>query len=296
LHSLKNEKGGHIALLVAQVIYAMNYSIAKDLMPDYLGPLALVFLRIAGAGLLFWIVSFFIKNEKVEKNDMKRFFTLTFFGVLINQVFFIWGLSLTYPINSAIIMISNPIMVFVFAILVLKTSVNLYNISGLALAIAGSLIILLFKGKLEFGSNTVVGDAMTLVNSTSWAIFVVMSKPLYEKYHPVTVMKWMFLFGTIIMIPIGGYDIIHTSWSAFTPHAVFATTFVVVATTFLAYLFNIYGLQQLSPHVVSMYIYLQPFLASLFAISLGKDQLTLTKILAGILIILGLYLVNIRKK
>lgn len=127
---MKNSNAGHIALLVAQVIYAMNYSIAKDLMPDFLGPHALVLLRVLGAGILFWILSLFVKNEKVEKADLKKIFFLSFVGVIINQVFFIWGLSLTKPINSAIIMISNPIMVFVFAILVLKTKVNVYNLGG----------------------------------------------------------------------------------------------------------------------------------------------------------------------
>ncbi len=293
---MKNSNAGHIALLVAQVIYAMNYSIAKDLMPDFLGPHALVLLRVLGAGILFWILSLFVKNEKVEKADLKKIFFLSFVGVIINQVFFIWGLSLTKPINSAIIMISNPIMVFVFAILVLKTKVNVYNLGGLALAIIGSLIILLFKGNLEFGSNTILGDLMTLINSASWAVFVVMSKPLYNKYSPVTVMKWIFLFGSIIILPIGGYDVAQTNWQSFTTDAIYATLFVIVATTFLAYLLNIYGLQQLSPHVVSMYIYLQPFLASLFAIILGKDNLNLTKIIAGMFIILGLYLVNIKTK
>lgn len=293
---MNNSNAGHIALLIAQVIYAMNYSIAKDLMPDFLGPHALVLLRVVGAAVLFWILSLFVKNEKVEKADMKKIFLLTFVGVLFNQLFFIWGLSLTEPINSAIIMISNPIMVFVFAVIVLKANVNLYNIGGLALAIAGSLIILLFKGNFEFGSRTVIGDLMTLINSTSWAIFVVMSKPLYSKYSPVTVMKWMFLFGSVLVLPIGGYDIVHTNWQTFTSDAIYATAFVIIATTFLAYLLNIYGLQQLSPHIVSMYIYLQPFLASLFAISLGKDNLNLTKIVAGIFIILGLYLVNVKTK
>ncbi|MGE0569297.1 MAG: EamA family transporter, partial [Bacteroidia bacterium] len=110
------------------------------------------------------------------------------------------------------------------------------------------------------------------------------------------VMKWCFLFGSVLVVPIGGYDVIHTSFSEFTHDAWMALAFVVIATTFFAYLLNIYGLQQLSPNVVSMYIYLQPFLASLFAIALGKDRLDLTKIMAGILIILGLYLVTLKPK
>jgi drug/metabolite transporter (DMT)-like permease len=274
----------------------MNYSIAKDLMPDYMQPFALVFLRIVGACTLFWILSLFTKNEKVEKADMRKFLWLALFGVVINQVFFIWGLSLTKPINSAIIMISNPIMVFVFTLIVLKETITVPKISGLLLAIAGAYIILRYKGNFQLGSDTIAGDFLTLINSTSWAIFVVLSKPLYSKYSTVTVMKWMFLIGSFYILPIGGYDMLHTNWGAFDSHAIFATAFVVVATTFLAYLLNIYGLQQLSPNVVSMYIYLQPFLASLFAISLGKDRLDLTKILAGACIILGLYLVTLKPK
>lgn len=296
LQRLNKSQFGHIALLLAQVIYAMNYSIAKDLMPAFLQPFALVFMRIIGAAILFWILSLFTKKEKIAPEDMRKFLWLALFGVVINQVFFIWGLSLTKPINSAIIMISNPIMVFIFTLIVLKERITIPKFSGLILAISGAYIILRYRGNFELGSDTIAGDLMTLVNSASWAIFVVMSKPLYAKYSTVTVMKWLFLIGSIYIIPIGSYDMLYTNWQSFTTDAWLATGFVIVATTFLAYLLNIYGLQQLSPNVVSMYIYLQPFLASLFAIALGKDKLDMTKILAGIFIILGLYLVTLKRK
>lgn len=265
-------------------------------MPEFIGPLALVFLRIIGAAVLFWILSLFVKTQKVEKEDMKKMLWLAIFGVVVNQVFFIYGLSITTPINSSIIMISNPIMVFIFGIIVLKDRITGLKISGLILAITGAFLILRFRGNFEVGSDTIAGDMMTLINSTSWAIFVVMVKPIMMKYNTVTAMRWMFLFGSIYILPVGLYDTLHTDWSIFTGHALFAVFFVVVATTFLAYLLNIYGLQSLSPSVVSMYIYLQPFLATSFAILLGKDTLTPTKVLSGILIIAGLYLVNLKTK
>lgn len=287
---------GHIALFAAQVIYALNYSIAKGLMPDYISPIALVFLRILGAGLLFWITSLFVTIQKVEKKDMRRMALLALFGVVINQIFFIYGLSLTTPINSSIIMISNPIMVFIFTLFILKERITILKTSGLALAILGAGMILSLRGNFEVGSETIAGDLMTLINSASWAIFIVMAKPIMQKYNTATAMRWMFLFGSIYILPIGFAETLHTNWAGFTSHAVFALFFVVVMTTFLAYFLNVFGLQVLSPNTVSAYIYLQPFLASLFAILIGEDKLTPTKLFSGILIILGLYLVNIKPK
>jgi drug/metabolite transporter (DMT)-like permease len=289
---LSNNLKGHIALLAAQIVYALNYSIAKNIMPHYMSPLALVFLRVIGASILFWILSIFTKKENVEKTDLKKMAWLALFGVVINQVFFIMGLNLTQPINSAIIMISNPIIVFVFTLIILKEQITFLKIGGLTLAISGALVLMLFKGNFQLGSETFLGDFMTLINASSWAVFVVMVKPLFLKYNTVTCMRYMFLFGSIYMLPIGLYDTLQTNWAGFTPQIIFAVTFVVVATTFIAYLLNMYGLQQLSPNVTSMYIYLQPFLATIFAIMMGKDQLTSIKIIAGILIISGLYLVN----
>lgn len=265
-------------------------------MPVHIGPLALVLLRIAGAGVLFWILSLFVKKEALAKGDLKKMAILALFGVFINQVFFIYGLSLTKPINSAIIMISNPIMVIVFTLIVFKERITILKISGLLLGIVGAVTLLLFKGNFEFGSETMTGDLMTLINASSWAVFVVMAKPYMQKYQTVTVMKWIFLFGFLYMLPVGFKDIQTVQWQTWSGDVWFGVIFVVVATTFLAYLLNTYALKDLSSSVVSMYIYMQPFLATLFAVFLGKDTLTPTKILSGIFIIVGVYLVSTKSK
>lgn len=265
-------------------------------MPTFVHPIALVFLRIIGAAILFWILSLFVRTQKVENQDLKRMALLALFGVVINQVFFIYGLSITTPINSSIIMISNPVMVFIFTLFILKERITVLKVSGLTLAVIGAAMILSLRGNFEIGSETIMGDLMTLINSASWAIFIVMVKPIMLKYNTATAMRWMFLFGSLYILPIGFVETMHTNWSAFTGHALFALFFVVVMTTFLAYFLNVYGLQELSPNTVSAYIYLQPFLASLFAILMHEDELTYTKLASGILIILGLYLVNKKTK
>jgi drug/metabolite transporter (DMT)-like permease len=293
---LSNALKGHIALFVAQVIYALNYSIAKGLMPNYMSPITMVFMRILGAGLLFWILSLFVKTQKVEKQDMKRLALIALFGAGLNQIFFIYGLSLSTPINSSIIMISNPIIVMIFTLIILKERITFLKVSGLSFAIVGAIMILRYKGNFEVGSDTIVGDVMTLINSVSWATFVVMVKPIMGKYNTTTTMRWLFFFGSIYILPIGLYDTLHTDWSGFTKEAFWALTFVVVVTTFFAYYLNVYGIQELSTNTVSAYIYLQPFLASIFAVLMGDDKLTPTKLLSGALIILGLYLVTKKPK
>lgn len=291
---------GHLALFSAQVIYAMNYSIAKDIMPQYLHPVSLVFLRIVGAMVLFWILSIFIRKDRqnVSSKDIRQMFFLSLFGVIINQFFFIYGLSITTPINSAIIMISNPIIVFVLSFFIFNNGEKIFRWRqwlGLLLGIMGALILILFKGNFSFGSDTWVGDVMTLVNSASWALFLIYGKEMLQKYHTVAVMKWMFLWGVVVFFPVAVYFLKNEHWSEI-PFSIYgAITFVVVATTFLAYLLNTYGLKLLSTSVVSMYIYIQPFLATLFAVMLGKDTITSTKILAGCFVILGIYLVNTKK-
>lgn len=288
----------HIFLFAAQVIYALNYSIAKDLMPDYISPFGLVTMRIGGACLLFWLLSFVLKPEKVEKADLKKLAILALFGVFINQVFFIWGLSLTTPINSAIIMVSNPIAVMLFTFFVLKEKITALKITGIGFGAIGALTLLLFKanGSFAIGSDTIAGDLMTLVNSLSWAVFVVMAKPYMQKYQTTTVMKWVFSFGVLYMFPWGMPELLKVDWLHLPIHAVSAIIFVVVATTFLAYLLNMYALKTLSTSVVSMYIYLQPFLATLIAVAWGKDVLSPIKVISAAFIITGVYLAGRKEK
>lgn len=288
----------HISLFTAQVIYALNYSIAKDLMPVHISPLGLVMMRATGACILFWSLSFILPQEKLDKGDLKKMALLAVFGVAVNQVFFIYGLHLTKPINSAIIMVSNPIAVMIFTIVILKEKITTLKLTGLGFGVIGAVTLLLFKsnGSFSIGSETITGDVMTLINSLSWAVFVVMAKPYMIKYQTVTVMKWVFFFGFIYLIPLGVPDLFQVKWNSLSGQVIFAMFFVVVATTFLAYLLNMFALKTLSSSVVSMYIYFQPFLATLIAVMWGKDELTAIKVISAAFIISGVYLASRKKK
>lgn len=287
----------HLAILGANIIYGLNYSIAKDVMPAFIKPFGFIFCRVLGALLLFALVSIFYK-EKIEKKDVALLAICGFFGVAANQLMFFYGLNQTNPINAGIIMTSNPIMVLLAAAFILQTRITYTKIFGLVLGISGALMILLFTPvsstglRFSFGSDTWMGDLFILLNSTSYAIYLVLVKPLMRKYSPITVIKWVFTFGFLYVIPFGFNQFSEINWAEFTFDIWLKFSFVIIGATFLAYLLNVYGLKNLSPSVVSSYIYLQPLIAALYAVWVGKDSFTWIKFMAAILIFSGVYLVS----
>lgn len=283
----------HLALLIVNLLYGANYSIAKQVMPVYVQPFAFVLMRVGGAMVLFWIVSAIFIKEKVDKKDLPRMALLAVCGVACNQLLFLKGLSLTTPINASIIMISNPIVVLIIAAVVLKERISFGKIAGIALGVAGALIMLLYNKDFSFGSETIGGDVMILLNSISWACYVVLVKPLMKKYNTFTIVKWVFLFGFIYVLPFGYTEFTQINWLSMPAQVWRDVAFVVLGVTFVAYLLNTYALRALSPSVVSIYIYLQPFFATLIAIYFYQnDMLDLHKLTAGALIIFGVYLVS----
>lgn len=281
----------HLALLIANVIYGINYTVAKEVMPEYISPFGFIFCRVLGALLLFWIV-FSVSYEKVAKKDLLLLAICGFFGVAANQLMFFHGLNITTPINAGIIMTSNPIFVLIASAIILKNRITVLKIGGILIAITGALLLLLFKNDFSFGSATIEGDIFIFLNALSYGTYLVLAVPLMQKYKPLTVITWVFTFGFIYVAPFGIEQFTQIEWNTFTTSIWWKFAFVIIGTTFFAYLLNIYGLKNLSPSTVSTYIYLQPLLAAIFAIWAGKDSLDWIKIIAAILIFSGVYMVS----
>lgn len=288
---MNNSIRAHLALLATNIIYGANFSIAKTVMPEHILPAGFILLRIGGALVLYWLVSSFIINEKVERKDLAAFAMLGFFGVSVNQLLFFKGLNLTSPINASIMMVSNPILVLLAATIILKERITLTRITGVVLGFAGATALLL-TGTHKTGTAHWSGDLMILLNSASWGVYLVLVKPYMKKYHTLTVVKWCFLFGFLYVLPFGWGELNSVEWSGLDNLDWISLVFVVFATTFIAYLLNTYALRALSPPVVSAYIYLQPFVATSIALFFGKDMLTFQKLTAAALIFFGVYLVS----
>lgn len=292
---MRDNYKAHLAILGANIIYGINYTIAKEVMEDFISPFGFIFCRVLGALLMFWIM-FSFSYEKVEKKDFFLLAICGLFGIAANQLMFFYGLNITTPINAGIIMTSNPIFVLIASAIILKNRITFLKVSGILVAITGALLLLLFKHDFSFGSDTIHGDVFIFLNALSYGTYLVLAVPLMKKYKPVTVVTWVFTFGFIFVFPFGFEQFTQIEWSAFTTPIWWKFTFVIVGTTFLAYLLNIYGLKNLNPSTVSTYIYLQPLIASAFAIYVGIDDLDWIKITAAILIFSGVYLVSKRPK
>lgn len=292
----------HLALLSANVIYGMNHIVAKDVMPEKLGPTAFIFLRILGASLLFWTIKYFIK-EKIDKQDYFRLIVCGILGIAINQLLYFHGLNLTSPIDASIIYTSVPVLVLIFSYFLLKEQITSTKIIGIAIGGTGALLLILYGNNNE-GSSTLLGNGLIFSNAIFYAFYLVYVKPLMKKYQPITVISWVFLIGFIFMIPFGLNSVINTNFSTFTLNTYLIIAFVIIATTFLTYLFNIYALTKVPPSVNGSYIYLQPVVSfvmvSIYAFVLGKNEyaqdINLIKIISSLLVIAGVYLISLKAK
>jgi drug/metabolite transporter (DMT)-like permease len=288
----------HLALLAVAIIYGINYSVAKDVMPEYVQPLGFILIRAIGGTVLFWITALFLGWEKVKAKDLGRLALSGFFGVALNQMAFFEGLNATTPINAAIMMTINPIIVLMLSAILLKEKLRLSRIIGIGLGIVGALFLITHGATSlhVFSSKDSFGNILVLLNAASYAAYLVVVKPLMKKYKPITVIRWVFLFGLIMVIPFGYKQIGEVVWNSFPSFIWWEIGFVVLCTTYLAYLLNIFALKTVTSTTVSFYIYLQPLIATITAVLMGKDHLNVTLIISALLLFSGVYLVSFYKR
>jgi drug/metabolite transporter (DMT)-like permease len=265
-------------------------------MPDYMMPKAIIFLRVSVTVIVFGMLHFILPSEKVERRDLFKMALSAIFGVAVNQILFFEGLNLSTPINASIIITVIPVMILVFSHYMLKEKISSIKILGIILGATGALMIILSAGKGDFRSGTMLGNLLILINAGSWAFYLVLIKPLMEKYDSITVMKWVFFFGLIIVSPFTIKSFASTTFSTIPFTIWLSISFVVLGATIIAYFLNNYSLKTVSASVNGIYIYLQPLIASVIAILYGKDELTVSKTIAALLIMAGVYFVTRKRK
>jgi drug/metabolite transporter (DMT)-like permease len=284
---------GHISLLIAYIIFGLNTPIAKEvLMHGEISALALTFYRFAGATLLFWLTSLFTKKESVNLLDLGMLFLASMFGILVNQLAFIVGLSLTSPIDASVITTIAPILTMLLAAFFLKEPITWKKAIGVFIGASGALLLILNSNTAERGGASVAGNLLCILSGLSFALYLTAFKKLILKFSPVTLMKWMFLFSTLCCFPFCWGDVSQVHYAELPMDLYLQIIFVVALATYVSYLLIPIGQKFLRPTLVSMYNYLQPIVSSLLAVFLGMDVFGWVKACAALLVFLGVYIVT----
>jgi len=287
----------HWAVLGANIIYGISFSAIKMLTSGFMPAFSLNVVRIGVSAPLFWLLFAFKPSRAgIDKKDIPRFLLCALTGVAINQLLFIKGVSLTTSIHASILSLVSPIFITAAAGWLLKERFTGLKGIGLFLGISGAVLIITGRQtSANIGENMMLGDALVVINALSYSLYFVLVKPLMERYHPIHVVRWVFTFGTFMILPFGIGDFMETDFSAFTPEAWMALALVVLGTTFLAYLLNVYGLKYLGAGTTGTYIYTQPVFAAIIGIFLLGEYFSLRIALAAGLIAVGVLLAT-RKK
>lgn len=286
-----------LAALGATTIYGLNHTIAKGVMPEYIKPFGFIMLRVIGATILFWAISFLGPKERIAKKDWVRVFLCSLFGMAINMLAFFKGLELSTPINSSVLVTTTPIMVTVLSAILIKEKIRVYRATGIGIGLVGAVFLVLYGQELrQDAPNIPLGNILFMVNSFFFGLYLITVKKLLERYHPFTLLKWLFLIGVFLNLPVALPDFLEVDWAELPFEAIWRMAFVVLGTTFLTYLFNVFALTQLKATTVSAFVYVQPLIGILYAVFSGRDTLTGIKILAACLVLLGVYLVSKRPK
>ena len=281
-----------IAATMVSLIYGVSFTIAKDVMPTYVKPYGFILIRVFGATILFWLISFFGPTEKIQLKDFPRIIAAAFFGVALNMLTFFKGLSFTSPISAAVIMVTTPIIVLILSAIIMKEKMIKRKIFGILLGLFGTGFLILYGKSIGNASNAFLGNLLVFINAVSYAFYLIIVKKLMDKYNAFTFVKWIYTFGLLMVLTFGWSEYQEIQWATIPTYILWEIVFVVLFTTFFTYLFNLVSMRELKPTTVSVFIYLQPLFATIFAISLGKDELTLVKIVSAVLIFVGVYLVT----
>ena len=288
---------GHASMFLANASWGLMSPVAKIVMSGgIVAPLILTDMRVFGAMVLFWVVSFFRKPERVAPRDMVKLFGASLLAIVFNQGCFIFGVGLTSPGDASIITTSMPLWAMILAAFFLKEPITGKKVSGIALGATGALLLILGSNQgTTSGNNSIWGDLLVLLAQLSYALYIVLFKNFVTRYSLITIMKWMFTYAFICILPFSYDDLIVTNWNGLDLQAIGAICFIVVCGTFVSYMLIVVGQKRLRPTVAGMYNYIQPLVACIVSVYLGMDSFNFVKGIAIVLIFGGVYLVTVSK-
>lgn len=282
------------ALVVVQVLFG-GLAVAGKLVLPVVPPLALALLRLgAAAAILFALERAFVRAPMPPRADLVRFAWFALLGVVLNQGLFLWGLQSTTATNAVLLVATIPAFTLLVAVLLGHERTTLGKVMGLVVSFAGVAVIVADSG-LDLGVHTLVGNLLIVANALCYSVYLVLSRPVLQRYDPLTLIAWVFLLGTLEMALVGIPSLVSVDWSALTPASWTALGYALLGATVITYGLNAWVLRSMSASRVASFVYLQPLFGA-FAAWLVLDEAITLEVVAGGLLILGGVALAIRQR
>lgn len=291
---MKQSYAGHIAIIAVNLIFGFNTPITKSVLDSQyaISPLALTFMRFAGAALVFWIAAFMFKAPKASKKDILIMILASLLGISLNQMCFVVGLSSTSPVDASIVVTLTPVLTMIAAAIFLREPITFLKVLGVMIGCSGALLLILTSTHQSSVAGSWSGNLFCLLSCIAYALYLTLFKKLIQRNHPLTLMKWMFLFGSFMVFPVCYKPLSQVPFSILPASLWLKIAYVILAATFITYLLIPIGQVRLRPTVLSMYNYLQPIVTTLVAVLMGMGTFGWHKALAALLVFLGVYVVT----
>ena len=284
----------HTAVLLANIIFGLGVPVTKLLLDQWVSPMAYMATRCLGAAAIFWLISLFLPCEKVAPRDLTVIILGGLLGIVVSQTLTAWALTFTTPVYFSLIATLTPVATMLCAALFIGEKISVRGIAGVALGVAGAMLMVFVGWQGGSGKNDILGIVLTLLSMLTWAVYLIITRKVSARYTAVTQMKWVFLASAIMVLPFSLTDLqsaplysAATQWSGLAEMA-----FIVVFATVAGYFAIPFAMRYLKATTVSVYTNLQPIVASLVAISLSQDVLTWDKPVALVLVLLSAWLVT----
>lgn len=283
-----------MAVLMANIIFGLGVPVTKLLLDEWVTPMGYMFSRCLGATLVFWFIALFMPKEHVEKKDLAIIMAGGLLGFVISQTLTAWALVYTTPVYFSLVATLTPAATMIMAALILKEGINRITTIGVLIGIAGAILMVLMGWSNGTGTNDVLGIGLTFLSMLTWAVYLIITRKVSQKYTAVTQMKWVFLVSTVAVLPfvwneLDAQKLYSAQWAW---DGAAEMIFIVLFATVMGYFAIPYAMKYLQATTVSVYTNLQPVIASLVAFAIGQDALTWDKPVAGILVLLSAYIVN----
>ena len=284
-----------VAATFVSTIYGVTFTIAKDVMPKYVAPFGFIVMRVGGSVVLFWMISFLGPKEKIASKDFPRIIAAALFGVALNMLTFFKGLSYTSPIMGAVLMVTTPMIVLILSAIIMKERMQKRKVLGIVLGLSGTMTLILYGKSMINAPNASLGNLLVFINAISYGFYLIIVKKLMDRYNAFTFVKWIYTFGFLMVLPFGWNEFQAIDWASIPNPILWKIGFVILFSTFITYLLNLLSMRELKPTTVAVFIYLQPLFATIIAVSYGRDDLSLVKLLSTVLIFAGVYLVTLKR-